>query len=305
MIDFAADIPLALAQAAHEGTSFVPERRADQEQARYAETLRTDFEELAKLANTPEKQAQLAEEFERYRAGYRRRAVALLQSKARCLSPMITGPARFPFERNRKRLDIADKRREELLDFRTRALAAIRKTLQPELRPIMAGDANAADRLRAKIAEAEKLQEWMKGTNATIRQHAKSGPEAQIAALVALGHSESRARQLLRPDFCGRIGFPDYALKNNNANTRRMRERLAAVDSAQETPQTVLEGHAARLEDSPAENRVRLFFPGKPAQAVRETLKANGFRWTPSLGCWQAYRNPRSLDIARQTAEIA
>jgi hypothetical protein len=303
MTDFANDIPRDLAQAAHQGTSFVPDRRAQQERDEYAATLRADFEQLTKLADTEEKQAQLADEFDRYRAGYRKRALALLHSQSRCLSPMITGPARFPVERNRKRCDIAHKRLTDLLDFRTRALAAIRKTLQPELRPIMAGDADAADRLREKIAQAEQLQERMKTTNAAIRQHARAGPEAQVAALFALGHPEARARELLRPDFCGRIGFPDYALTNNNANIRRMKERLGAIEKAQAMPETVREGAAARLEDCPAENRVRLFFPGKPALAIRDKLKANGFRWAPSLGCWQAYRNPRSLQVAAEAAE--
>jgi hypothetical protein len=299
------DIPPDLAQAAHAGTSFVPERRAEQEQADYAATLKADYEELARLADTQEKQTHLAEEFDRYRAGYRRRALALLRSKSRCLSWMITGRARFPAERNRKRSEIADRRLTELLDFRTRALAAIRKTLQPELRPIMAGDANAADRLREKIAQAEELQARMKDTNAAIRQHAKAGPEAQVTALVGLGHPEARARELLRPDFCGRIGFPAYALQNNNANIRRMKDRLDAIEKAKATPETVQEGHAARLEDSPADNRVRLFFPDKPAQAVRDKFQANGFRWTPSLGCWQAYRNPRSLQVAAETAGVS
>ncbi|HEV3256590.1 MAG TPA: hypothetical protein VG013_06915 [Gemmataceae bacterium] len=300
MTDFANDIPQDLAQAAHAGTSFVPDRRARQEQADYAATLRADYDQLAMLADTEEKQAQLAEEFERYRAGYRRRALARLRSDSRCLSPMITGAARFPVQRNRKRLDIAHKRLNELLDFRTRALAAIRKALQPELRPIMAGDANAADRLREKVAQAEELQARMKATNTAIRQHAK--PEAQVAALVALGHPEARARELLRPDFCGRIGFPGYALQNNNANIRRMNERLAGIENAQATPETVQEGKAARLEDCPAENRIRLLFPDKPALAVRDRLKANGFRWAPSLGCWQAYRNPHSLQVAADVA---
>src|SRR5713226_2420039 len=168
MINFATDIPLNLARAAPSGTSFVPDRRAQQEQADYAETLRADYEELAKLADTPEKQAQLAKELERYRAGYRKRAVALLHSRSRCLSVIITGRARFPVARNEKRNRIAHKRLEELLDFRTRALAAIRKALQPELRPIMAGDSDATDRLRAKIAQAEELQGRMKAANAAI-----------------------------------------------------------------------------------------------------------------------------------------
>jgi hypothetical protein len=305
MSDFLTEIPLELARAAHEGTSFVPERRAQQTQADYAATLRTDYEELAKLADTPEKQAQLGEEFERYRAGYHKRTLAYLHSRSRCLSPMITGPARFPVERNRKRLDIAHKRLNELLDFRARALAAIRKTLQPESRPILASDADAAERLRAKIAEAEALQARMKASNAAIRKHANAGPEAQVKALVALGHTETRARELLRPDFCNRVGFPSYALQNNNANIRRMKDRLAGIEKAQATPDTIREGNAARLEDCPAENRVRLFFPGKPAEAIRDKLKASGFRWTPSLGCWQAYRNLRSLHIAAEIVELA
>jgi hypothetical protein len=212
MTDLTHDIPQDLARAAHEGTSFLPDHRAQQERDEYAATLRADFEELARLADTELKRAQLAEEFERYRTGYRKRTLALLRSQSRCLSPMITGPSGFPVERNRKRCDIAHRRLTDLLDFRTRALAAIRKALRPELRPIMAGDADATDRLREKIAQAEDLQARMKATNAAIRTHARAGPEAQIAALVALGHPEARARELLRPDFCGRIGFPAYAL---------------------------------------------------------------------------------------------
>ena len=144
----------------------------------------------------------------------------------------------------------------------------------------------------------------MKAANAAIRQNAKEGPEAQVAAARRAGASRRTSpRTLLQPDFCGRIGFPDYELTNNNANIRRMRERLAGIERAQATPETVREGKEARLEDCPAENRVRLFFPGKPGLELRVKLKANGFRWAPSLGCWQSYRNPRSLQIAAEIAD--
>ncbi len=53
------------------------------------------------------------------------------------------------------------------------------------------------------------------------------------------------------------------------------------------------------IEDSPADNRLRIFFPGKPNGDVRAMLKSNGFKWAPSIGAWQAYRNPDSLRVAR------
>lgn len=49
---------------------------------------------------------------------------------------------------------------------------------------------------------------------------------------------------------------------------------------------------------------MRLYFSGKPDDATRGRLKSRGFRWTPSLGCWQAYRNPTALDVARREAGV-
>lgn len=298
-----ADIPRSTANAAHYGTSFVPERRGEREQSDYAETLRSDYEALAKFATTDEKRAILDEEFARYREGYRRHNLQWLHARGRMVSPMISGPSNFPARRMEKLGNWAHNHLTRLIEFRERALAAIRKKLRPELRPIMAGDADATERLADKIDKAEKYQAIMKQTNATIRKHKKAGPEAQVAALVAMGHSERIARKLLEPDFCGRIGFPDYELTNNNANIKRMKARLVQVERNHAAEATEHEGEHARIEDCPAENRVRLFFPGKPDADVRGTLKANGFRWAPSLGCWQAYRNWRTQELAKKIAD--
>ncbi len=300
--DFAADIPLELAQRAHYGTSFSPEARGASERSGYAATLAGDYAAFAKDAATDEKRATLDEEFARYRAGYRSRYLAYLGSRARCMSTMITGGSNFPVERQRKRNAHADTKAADLIEFRKRALAAIHKALHPELRPIMAGDGDATTRLAAKIATAERIQAKMKTANAAIRKHARAGEAAQIAALIALGHPEGRARDLLTPDFCGRVGFAAYAITNNGADIRRMRARLEEISRNQATEATESAGEHARLEDCPADNRVRLFFPGKPSADVRARLKSAGFRWAPTLDCWQAYRNHRSILVARREA---
>jgi len=300
----ALSIPHDLAYAAHRGTSFVPDQRAQQEQESFAATLRQNYAALAKYATTPEKQAILDAQWPRFAAGYHKRYLAYLASRSRCMSAMITGPAKFPVARNEKRWNSADNKRDHLCEFERRAMAAIARMLTPERRPIMAGDDDAASRLREKIVKAERLQALMKAANLAIRKNRKAGREAQIAGLIAAGIPEKRAAELLEPDFCGRIGFPDYMLTNNNANIKRMKGRLVAVERNHAAPTIERESESGiRLEDCPAENRVRLFFPGKPAADVRSRLKSCGFRWSPTLGCWQAYRNPRSLEVAGDMAK--
>lgn len=298
------DIPMDVAVRAHSGSSFVPERRGVQMRQGYAETIQGDYDALAKYATTPEKRAQLDEEFARYRAGYRQKFMAYAGRRSNVMSAMITGPSNFPVRRNEKRLNAERRGYEDMEEFRKRALHAIRVALTPELQPIKAGEANATDRLKAEIEKLEKTQALYAAINATIRKHAKAGPDAQVPALVALGVQEHTARKLLEKDFAGRIGVAPYLLTNNGANIRRLKARLATVAEDKATDATEIEGEHATFEDDPPGNRVRLKFPGKPPEDVRSKLKHNGFRWAPSNGAWQAYRNPRSIAFAREFAGV-
>jgi hypothetical protein len=233
--------------------------------------------------------------FERYRAGCRKRNLALLQSRTRCMSTMITGPANFPVERQRRRNEVAHKRLEECIDGRKRALAAAVRDLRPDLRPIMSGDADAVERLRADLKDAEEGHAMMKAANVAIR---KGGG---VPELVALGFTEAQAAEVLKPDCFGGVGFASYSLTNSNGRIKRLRDRLAHLERMKATPviEKTSEG-GVRLEDDPPANRVRLYFPDKPAVEVRSRLKSNGFRWAPSVGAWQAYRNARTMALANE-----
>lgn len=298
------DIPIELARAAHAGTSFDPEKRGTQERDSYAASLAADLATLARFATTDEKRAILDAEFARYRAGYRQRTLKRLQAQSRCLSTMIAGPSKFPVARYAKASARADQATADLLEFHRRALAAIKRKLVDD-GPIMAGDDDATAKLRAKLVKLEQRQESMKAANAAIRRHARAGSDAQIAALVALGHGPAAAASLLQPDFAGRIGFADYELKNNGAQIRDVRARLERVARAKVTPDTTAQGEHATIEDAPGDNRIRLIFPVKPDQATRARLKSAGFRWAPTIGAWQAHRNHGSLATARAVAGVA
>lgn len=214
---------------------------------------------------------------------------------------MITGPSNFPVRRMEKRNAAAHKRLTETIEFRERALAAIRKTLCPELRPIMAGDSDACERLREKIVEAEQLQAAMKAINAAHKRFLKD-PASLNAAPLSEEH-KAKVRQY-KPQYSWEPHpIAPFEFTNLSANIRRMKQRLEGITRNQALPTVEAEstnGNGIRLEDCPAENRVRLFFPGKPDVEIRTKLKSSGFRWTPSLGCWQAYRNSGTLAVAQQ-----
>ncbi len=157
---------------------------------------------------------------------------------------------------------------------------------------ISTDDPDAPDKLRKRIAELEAKQERMKTVNKIVQSKPKntSTPE-KIAALVALGLSTSVAADAFEPDFCGRIGIPSYALQNNNANIRRLKQRLEQVEATTKakTLETEYDGFTVR-EDAEL-NRVQIIFPGKPDEATRSLLKGWGFRWAPSVGAWQRQLN--------------
>ncbi len=169
---------------------------------------------------------------------------------------------------------------------------------------IRSEDSNAVEQIQEKIAAAEKLQAMMKAANQIVRNRKLSDDE-KVAQLAAdCGLRESSARQLLKPDFAGRIGFPDYQLTNNNANIRRMHQRLKGLVDEGSRESVTLTFPGGRVEDNADEHRVRIYHDARPGAEVIDKLKTYGFHWTPSLGCWQRLRNNSARYAAEQITGV-
>lgn len=297
-MDYINDISESLAVSAFNGTSFVPEKRGAAYRKDYADTLAADYERLKEQAVRGGTLALLDDEFARYRAGYRARMNAWLHSHSRCMSAMITGPANFPTRRNQKRNDIEHKRMGELIHFRERALRAINRNLRPDLAPIMAGDADAIERLQDKLASLERRQLRMKAINAAHKAFQKK-PDSLLDA--DLSEQEKDMIRAYKPAYSWEPHpFAPFQLTNNGATIRQTKARIEQLTKAKATPAKSFEcAGDIRVDDCPADNRVRVFFPGKPAADVRSKLKSCGFRWSPTIGAWQAYRNHNAMQCAQ------
>lgn len=295
---FQSDISRGLFVAAFSGTSFSPEKRADSYSRDYADTLASCYETMRQHAEKGGTGDILESEFARFRAGYQSRMRAWLSSHSRCISSMITGPSNFPVRRAEKRNNIEHGRLTELLSFKERGMRAAIRNLRPDLRPIMAGDANAIERLEEKIVQLRGMQDRMKKINAAHKAFQKK-PESLDAA--DLSERDKTTIRNYKPAYSWEPHpYAPFQLTNNNANIRTAEKRLEQLTKAKATPEKSFEcADGLRVEDCPADNRVRLFFPDKPSSDVRGKLKSNGFRWSPTIGAWQAYRNDRTMQVAQ------
>ena len=218
--------------------------------------------------------------------------------EARCPSILISGGGNFPVRKKEKQNAARDRNLEEW-NYIQGLLDKIRSV---GTGGISSDDPQAVEKLEAKLAALEKHQEMMKAANAAIRM---KDPAKGDAKLAELGYTPEDIAKLREPDFCGRIGYPAYALQNNHANIRRIRGRIAELKKRTESTPEGWEFDGGRVVVNTTENRLQVIFDGKPDADVRTELKGEGFRWAPSQGAWQRQLTDNAMRAARRLKCIA
>ena len=87
------------------------------------------------------------------------------------------------------------------------------------------------------------------------------------------------------------------------ANIKRLKDRLKNLEAMDAVEEVQVENNGISMEVNKAENRVMLFFPGKPSEEVRSNLKRHGFRWSPRNMAWQAYIKQWNIDFAKSIVQ--
>lgn len=255
-------------------SSFRPERRAEMTISEHENILAED------LKSIPESyQAKYISKFKGYFSAW-------LSAQSRCASAAVTGPANFPVARMQKNYDREHAKYQEFTKWRKKVKAMIerserKKNALPEL-----------EQAQRNLASRKANHERMKAVNAIIRKH--TGKETLIHELQKLTKwSDADCREILRPDWCGRVGYPQFELTNNLAQIKRLEDRvkeLQAKDELRQKQETEgvkdCEINGARIQSDATDDRLKIYFDGKPESNVIAALKRNGFRWSPYLKCW-------------------
>ena len=209
---------------------------------------------------------------------------------ARVPSIMIAGGSNFPVRKKEKQNAAADKNMEEYREIQG-LLDKIRST---GMGGISADDPNAVSKLESKLAKLEQAQETMKAVNAYYRKN---------KTLDGCPHLSTEQIEKLKEAMSGSYRanpkpFESYQLSNNNAEIRRLKDRITALTRRKELGYVGWEFDGGRVEANTADNRLQIFFDEKPDKEIREELKGNGFRYAPSAEAWQRQLNDNAIYAA-------
>ena len=237
----------------------------------------------------------VAERYSKRMAEYFNRDISI---NLMCPSVMICGPANFPVKKKNRQIAAFDDNREFFNE--TQKLLNKIKSISNGSELIKSSDEDCIERLEYKLETLKALQEKMKSANVAIR---KKDKEEGNLDLLALGYSPDQIKELRTPDFGGRIGYPAYALQNNNQEIHRVEDRINSLKAIKDKGTIEEENEGYTYREDPESMRIQFIFDGKPSDDIRNILKQNGFRWAPSQGAWQRQltRNGQwSADIVKK-----
>ena len=210
--------------------------------------------------------------------------------EARVPSILITGGSNFPVRKKEKQNAARDRNMEEWNDIQG-LLDKIRST---GMGGISADDPQAVQKLETKLEKLQAAQDTMKAVNAYYRKHKTlDGCPNLSAESIEKMKSEMSSQWHIEDK-----PYPSWALSNNNAEIRRIKGRIAELTKKQETAYAGWEFDGGTVEANKEDNRLQIFFEEKPDEKTRETLKENGFRWSPKAGAWQRQLNDNAIYVA-------
>ena len=210
--------------------------------------------------------------------------------EARVPSILIAGGSNFPVRKKEKQNAARDRNMEDWNEIQG-LLDKIRST---GMGGISADDPQAIQKLEAKLEKLQAAQDTMKAVNAYYRKHktldgcpnlSAERIEAMKADMSSQWHIDDKP-------------YPSWALSNNSAEIRRIKGRIAELTKKQETAYAGWEFDGGTVEANREDNRLQIFFEEKPDEKTRETLKENGFRWSPKAGAWQRQLNDNAIYAA-------
>ena len=267
---------------AHNWTSFSPEVRGKQLIADYSEELTSDMEELRKDASVTD------EAIKDYKNRYERFLTSYINAKSNCFSVMITGAGGFNNRKHEKANRSEQKHYEVFREWRTRAKKAIVRKTKP-----VKTYTSELERYKAELLSMQANHLKMKEGNKIIGKAKKEGKDISQLLIDTYGIAPHMV------DWTMKFGF---GLTNNNANMKRVEERIKLLEKKEAIKETSpfikysFEGGEVIVNYEV--DRIQIVFATRPTSTELTEWKNKGlntYNWSPSAQAWQRKITPNAM----------
>jgi hypothetical protein len=213
--------------------------------------------------------------------------------------------------RHRRDLERADTNIRKSIEAEGKAAHYAHKAETYGTHGISSDDPAAVRKLRDELVErqatrgAEKLWNRALKVGATKRERELGRPltrDDHVALIEALAMPEPLKKQML--SYARAFPWLPKFGNHTQADINRIEKRIAELERARQMPEReplrgTVDGVSYTVEWNKADNRVQIYFPTRPSDAVVERLKSRGFRWARSVAAWQRQANEGAWYHAR------
>lgn len=186
---------------------------------------------------------------------------------------------------------------EQAAEYRSRAQATENNDA------IYSDNPDAGELITDKVAKLEKLLASYKAVNAAYKKFIKDPASLDQADLA---DSTKKLIREWKPEYSWDKGpIASFTITNLSANIRRYKERAQIVEKKQALEDTEKIIGDIKIEFCPADNRIRIHYPGRVSAEVFKSLRSAGFRVAKSFGdyVFSAYYNNSARWFVEQIKE--
>lgn len=165
---------------------------------------------------------------------------------------------------------------------------------------IYSNDEFAIEKIENKIEDLEQEQQLMKDVNAYYRKN----KTLDGCDLLSEKQIEELKINMARFSFYD-IPFASYNLTNNNANIKRLKERVTELKAlkeraGQKDEEKYIKVDGLSVEEDATDMRIRILFDNIPSAETRDLLKKHGFKWSPKNSAWQRQLTSNGIFATKQ-----
>ena len=226
---------------------------------------------------------------------------------ARVPSVLIAGFSNFPVRKKQKQNAAREKFWSECGELFEPTNNYYYRKIETMLsnKTIYSNDALALEKLQNKLSDLEQFHAEKIRRNAYYRKNGTfKGYE---------GVSDEDAQKFdnmikNRTFSWEKLPYPSYDLQSDNAEMKRLRERIETIARMKERANTdnpnkypTVDG--VEVIENAELMRIQLKFEDIPNEEIRTILKSNGFRWAPSEKAWQRQLTPNGIRATKYLLE--